>query len=66
MDQKMQNAALEVAVMVEAQLRLSLPAGEAADKASKVAADLYRLLCNLEAYKRASEQVAENMLLPWA
>ena len=66
MNQKFQDAALEVAVMVEAQLRLSLPAGEAADKASKVAADLYQLLVRLDADKRAIEDVANNMLLPWA
>lgn len=61
MNIKLQTAALEVAVLVEAKLRLTETPAVAAEKATKVAEGLYALLARIEAKERLLAQLDENM-----
>lgn len=65
MEKKFQEAALEVAVMVEAHLRKTMTAQEAASAAMEVASSLFDLLCKRQAEEDLKVHLAENMFLPW-
>lgn len=65
MEKKFETAALEVAVMVEAHLRKTMTASEAAEAAMKVASSLFSLLCKQQDEEDLKVHLAQNMYLPW-
>lgn len=65
MEKKFEQAALEVAVMVEARLRKTMTVSEAAEAAMEVAESLFARLCKLQREEELKAHLAENMYLPW-
>lgn len=65
MEKKFEQAALEVAVLVEERLLRTMTAQEAAEAAMKVAEDLFAQLCKLQREEDLKVHLAENMYLPW-
>lgn len=65
MEKKFEQAALEVAVLVEERLLRTMTAQEAASAAMEVASGLFAQLCKLQAEEELKAHLAENMYLPW-
>ena len=65
MNEKFQEAALDVAVLVEERLLRTMTAQEAASAAMKVAESLFAQLCKLQREEELKAHLAENMYLPW-
>lgn len=65
MEKKFEQAALEVAVLVEERLLRTMTAQEAAEAAMEVAENLFAQLCKLQREEDLKVHLAENMYLPW-
>lgn len=65
MEKRFQEAALEVAVLVEERLLRTMTKSQAAEAAMEVAEDLFAQLCKLQREEDLKVHLAENMYLPW-